>query len=459
MRVVEASLCCCVAVTALSPALVTLPQHSGRRVSLEAKAPQKTERSSVIPQSMPVDRLEDYDAEEERSSLVAEHWPRLAILGCACVYGSNFAVVKTLDAAMIPSLSASFRFGLACVACAPIAARFGKEARETSFWLGAAEAGVANALGYVAQAVGLETVDASVSAFVCSLAVVVVPALDSFILRKPTSRATWVGAAVASLGVACLSLDCASGTVSGARPTCLGVLATACQPLCFGYGFWRTEQLFQASCAEESDAATTTPVRAAAAAAAEECLLETKEEEMPLVSSCESSQCLVAASLCCAATQLAAVKGTADVWLLTDVARGHLGSTARDVLRTFESAGHFDVLSALVWTGLVTTALTVVFETLALSKISARESSLIFTTEPLFGAAWASLLLHEHFGARALLGGALVIAACLSTALASGGAAAAGDAADSSFLVAAERERRLPLLRPAQHDDDADSLR
>ena len=46
----------------------------------------------------------------------ARNWARLAILGCALTYGTNFAAVKQLDHSLPPSLSASLRFGLASMA-------------------------------------------------------------------------------------------------------------------------------------------------------------------------------------------------------------------------------------------------------------------------------------------------------------------------------------------------------
>ena len=328
----------------------------------------RTVEKSFVEHTMPV--------REEDRSFLREHWPRLSILGCACVYGSNFAVVKTLDSVMCPSLSASMRFGLALLACGPIIFRKQKK-RDAKFWVGAAEVGVINALGYVSQAVGLETVDASISAFVCSLAVVVVPALDAVVFKKRTAPVTWLGAAVAVSGVALLSYDAAPSV--GGDIGWLGIVATFCQPFCFGYGFWKTENLLASTDDDPADA--------------------------------------VASSLSCAAAQLAAVKATADIWLTYDVSRGALDGFDSLLLNPENRP---DVLAAIVWTGLVTTFLTVLIETLALSKISARESSLIFTTEPVFGAVFASILLHEHFGRYALLGGSLVILACASTALGGG---------------------------------------
>ena len=334
-----------------------------------------------------------------------EDWPKVAILGCAFVYGSNFAVVKTLDAAMCPSLSASLRFGLASAASVPILKRYGKTSKlNRVFWTGAVEAGCVNGLGYVLQAVGLDAVDASVSAFACSLAVVVVPALDALILKKRTSKATWVGAAVATLGVALLSFD-SSGPPANLDEfhRNIGYVATALQPLCFGYGFWRTEQILTSTLGDPE----------------QKSLFVGDDEKNSLrVASDEKSSLLVGSSLCCAAAQLFAVKAISDLWLSADLLHGNIAINL-PAMMTFFGTDRGNVIAAIAWTGLITTFLTVLVETLALSKISAKDASLLFTTEPIFGAAFASVTLHEHFGRISLIGASLVVASLASAALAS----------------------------------------
>eukprot|EP01031_Cornospumella_fuschlensis_P026532 gene26533-32064_t len=71
------------------------------------------------------------------------------------------------------------------------------------------------------------------------------------------------------------------------------------------------------------------------------------------------------------------------------------------------------VTAALLWTGVITTALTSYGENLALRKLNAAESTVIYSTEPLWGTAFASFTLHEEMGWNTGIGAALVIAACL----------------------------------------------
>lgn len=71
------------------------------------------------------------------------------------------------------------------------------------------------------------------------------------------------------------------------------------------------------------------------------------------------------------------------------------------------------VLFSLFWTGVITTALTVYMETLALKTLSAAETTLIFSTEPLWGTAFAALIMGEQLGMDAAMGAVLILSGCL----------------------------------------------
>ena len=310
----------------------------------------------------------------------ARNWARLAILGCALTYGTNFAAVKQLDHSLPPSLSASLRFGLASMAAMTVLwdvrAWDWESAELRSLQKVSIEVGAANALGYVSQSVGLQDVDASLSAFVCSLAVVVVPVLDAVVDRKRTAARTWQAAALAAAGVALLSVNSMGHSVDGPHGAVHGLLFTLVQPLAFGYGFYRTEKALAAVPGDLD---------------------------------------LTKASLACGAMQLLTVKAVADVWLLSDQ-WGAAADAFPDALALLAEPPA--VFGAVVWTGLVTTFGTVLVETLALSEISAQESTVLFSTEPLWGAGFASLALGERLDEYSAAGGVMIVVACL---LASGG--------------------------------------
>jgi len=71
------------------------------------------------------------------------------------------------------------------------------------------------------------------------------------------------------------------------------------------------------------------------------------------------------------------------------------------------------ILSALAWTGLVSTAMTIFMETLALKTVTAAEATLILSTEPICGSAWAALFVGEQLGIEAGLGAAMILGGCL----------------------------------------------
>jgi len=52
-------------------------------------------------------------------------------------------------------------------------------------------------------------------------------------------------------------------------------------------------------------------------------------------------------------------------------------------------------------------------ESIALTQLSAAEATLIFSTEPIWGAAFAYAALGEKMGPCALAGGALIVGTCL----------------------------------------------
>ena len=61
----------------------------------------------------------------------------------------------------------------------------------------------------------------------------------------------------------------------------------------------------------------------------------------------------------------------------------------------------------------MTTALTIYVENIALRSLKAAEATVILSTEPLWGAAFASVALGEALGWNTLLGAVFILTACL----------------------------------------------
>jgi drug/metabolite transporter (DMT)-like permease len=284
---------------------------------------------------------------------------RILLLGAAALYGTNFSFVKLLGEAMPVDAMGTLRFGLAALATLPWLLAKPREESDMTTTLAAAlagfEVGMWNSVGYVAQAVGLETTSAGKSAFLCSLAVVIVPLIDRCV-GKQLTRKQVVGAAMAVLGVAFLELG--GGPIEALSS---GDIASLIQPVAFGIGFWKMEQAMRVHPDEAS----------------------------------RSTAAQLFAIFCSSAAYMVAGGNVPDMTQVTNWLTDPM------------------ILGALVWTGAITTALTVYMETLALKTLSAADTTLIFSTEPLWGAAFASVVLGEHFGAPAIAGGALILAGCL----------------------------------------------
>jgi len=295
---------------------------------------------------------------------VGKNVARATVIGVAAMYGTNFASVKILEEAMPPSVAAALRFAIASIVLLPL---FGGANRKVV--LPSIEIGLLTAGGYYAQGMSLAGggADASTSAFLCSLAVIVCPLLDFVQGTRKLGRSEAVAIALAVAGTGVLEL---TGSVPGARDVWAMV-----QPLAFGTAFWKVEQLMRKF-----------PTQANAITA----------------------------------LQVATVGLFSLAWALLDVSSGGAGlegltAAASSVADVLQTDGR--LVPALIWTSVFTTALTVWLETKALGKLSSSETTLLFSTEPLWGAAFAHAALGEHLDPNIFVGGALILAACLSRSI------------------------------------------
>jgi drug/metabolite transporter (DMT)-like permease len=284
---------------------------------------------------------------------------RLLLFGAAALYGTNFSLVKLLGDKIPVEINLSLRFGLAALFTLPWLfhdVRKQEGALEAS-WLGF-EVGLLNSIGYIFQAVGLETTPASESAFICSLAVVVVPMLD-FVSGKLLLPRQWMGATLALIGVAFLEMG---GDLSFQSMT-YGDALSLVQPFAFGFGFWKMEWAMQRF-----------------------------PDQAPRMTAAQLLAVFVASLL------YGLLYGT------------NAGGQSYPWMEWFTDPS---ILIGLVWTGVITTALSIYMENLALETLSATETTLIFTTEPLWGTAFAVTVMGEEFGFNAAVGASLIISACI----------------------------------------------
>lgn len=288
------------------------------------------------------------------------------LIGAAALYGTNFSLVKLLGDTMPEGISLTLRFALASAVTLPWLFEEGGTAAQQlpsadvlmASWLGF-EVGLWNSIGYVAQAVGLETTPASKSAFICSLAVVVVPLLDFFTGKRIETR-QWVGAFLAVVGVAFLEL----GGVGAGDSLMLskGDLLSLVQPVAFGIGFWKTEKALQRY-----------PSQARRLTAA----------------------------------QLLAIFTASVCYGLSAIGPSALQSYPWAEWLTSPS-----ILFSLFWTGCITTAFTIFLENKAMETLSAAEATVIFATEPIWGTAFATVVMSEQLGFNSAIGAAIILSAC-----------------------------------------------
>lgn len=283
----------------------------------------------------------------------------------AVLWGSNFPAVKaTLEAGLPGSAAAGSRFGLAAVALLPLLRTSDGSSLPPALVKGGLECGGWLALGYIAQALALRDLPAGAVAFLASLQVVFVPLAQTFFGRSFTPR-LGLAAALCVAGVGFLESGGMGGVDAGdAAPLVTATLLALLQPVGFGTSYLRIEALMR---------------------------------KFP-------SYGLQLSSL-----QLLSNAGFAFAWCGFDA----LSDGGLDM-----SAFHDpSVIAGVCYTGLVSTALTVLLQTRALGMLPAADSSVIVATEPLWAAGFASFLLGEALDSSAQVGGALILAGCLANVL------------------------------------------
>jgi len=302
---------------------------------------------------------------------------RALLLGSSILYGTSFTFVKILDEYIPVGVSATVRFAIAALVTLPwiLLKPLNEDNAVVEYqqdnigawnvFLAGAEVGLWNSLGYISQAVGLQTTDASKSAFICSLAVVVVPILEA-LNGKRISSAKILSVAMAVAGVAFLELG--PQLLSAQPSTTLSFttddFATLLQPIPFGIGFWRMEHAMRSH-----------PTQA-----------------MRLT-----------------ATQMLTVALSSSLYC----ASGLGGSPPPTFSQMLSWLSDPTTLMAILWTGVIATALAIYMETRAMKTVSAAEATLIMSSEPIWGSAFAAALCGEHFGIAAGIGALFILGGCL----------------------------------------------
>ncbi|CAL5228166.1 g11247 [Coccomyxa viridis] len=273
----------------------------------------------------------------------------------AALFGSNQVVIKLAEHDISVSALSALRFGIAALCFAPAAVRGlrNKEMRLTALELGMWLFG-----GYTAQAIGLEYTTASRGAFTGTFTVLAVPLLVGLSGRK-VPWTTWAAAAVALTGVGLL-------TTSGVDPNIGDALCIGSATL-FGVHKWRSETV----------------------------TAQFKDNTNELI-----------------AVQLLALASAASLFAAPEMLQ--LAAQGPDAV---VSAAMGLPWVNLLFMGLGTTAFTLWVEMHALKTVSAPLAALIYTSEPLWGAMFAWVLLSERWGPTGWVGASLIVASTAASQL------------------------------------------
>ena len=291
-------------------------------------------------------------------------WPwQLAMISITACWGANFAVTSwSLDAlgggSTDGELFVASRFVVGASALLPFLA---SASSVGAVWAGA-QVGLLCACGYATQAVALSLgTQAGTAAFICSLQSVVVALMAA--RSSGVAIQTWIAVALSVCGVGCLELP--SVLAGGGSAFCIGDLVAFGQPLGFGLSYVLLESVME----------------------------EYPEDELPIA----ALQCAVIAA---AAVTAASLDASTLPWSLP---WGHL------LTATAGDAPAWGVPSAILYTGLISTSLTIWLTARVFSRLPSTDASIILASEPLWATAVAVGLLGAQVGASDALGGALII--------------------------------------------------
>ncbi len=133
-------------------------------------------------------------------------WALFGLLAVAAAWGSSFPLTKALLDRMTAVNFLAVRFSLAAllmiVVFFPALRRLSRTSLVRGLWLGVAY-GVAQLL----QTVGLQYTPASISGFITGMYVVLTPLCAALLLRSRIGRRVWLGAGIATVGLALLGLN------------------------------------------------------------------------------------------------------------------------------------------------------------------------------------------------------------------------------------------------------------
>lgn len=325
------------------------------------------------------------DAAAEKPGLnLAYLWPRALLLVCSVLYGTNFPLGRLMNDALPASAATSTRMLLASIALSPFLFQLKPNLRGT-----AALCGTFTALGYISQSIALVDTPAATVSFLGALVVIVCPALAVFVEKKKMGFAdapqTWIAAITCLVGVGVLEL----GGDGGLGDVGWGDLWSVLQAVGFGTSFFFTERM----------------------------MAKEPSQALP-ITAMQCSMSALFAGIWASLDGVGFMDGMLSfgsphgAWLLDESVKSSFTLPGLFMDDTMRNVG-----LAAAFTGFITTAGNRVGETVALGKLSSSEASVLLATEPLWAAVFASFLINEQLSLWDGVGGALIVIACVCTAI------------------------------------------
>ncbi|KAI5071639.1 hypothetical protein GOP47_0013890 [Adiantum capillus-veneris] len=278
------------------------------------------------------------------------------------LYGTNIPIIKEAEAVANPSLFLCGRFALATMVLAPFIVGGIKdcEVRKASL-----ELGLWISMGYWTQSISLLSTDAGRASFISAFTVIVVPLLAGLSGRE-ISKATWASAIMAFTGVGLLE--------TSGSPATVGDFWSLSSAVLFGVHMLRTEHYSRAI---------------------------SSRKLLPML----GTQLLV---ITLSSLLFSYIASPADYWF-----KGLSFSSLSNIVDVQPALVHFPWLP-LIYTGTVSTAFCLWIELTAMRDISATDTAVIYSLEPLWGAAFAWCFLGERWGLKGWLGALLIFGGSLA---------------------------------------------
>jgi len=316
--------------------------------------------SATLDTSVDSFKVDGNAASNTDESLEVSEWlPRAVLFFMAVCCSTNFTLLKVMSANHSEATVAAVRF---CIALVPFLPLIPKHMNRSSIQSGV-EIGLWCTLGYISQAIGLQTTEASTGAFLCSLAMIVVPVVKCFCGAKVQTQ-TWIAVLLAVTGTSFLVGLIGGGGGAASGP---GMGEALCSLTAVGFGlmFVRMDDY-------------------------------AKEKDFD--------------PLGCTIWQVVTLAFTMTAWLF--ISSGP--ATGINEAMALLSSGP-EILMPLLWVGIVTTAGVLYIETWCMEKMDGAEAGVIFASEPVWATMFASQVLGERFGMTEGIGSAFILSACVLT--------------------------------------------